>query len=96
MLLGRSKLALAAFLQPVLYHIKYCINVQELNHTFNNTVEIPLSGHPRGTSKWTVNGGWPLNRGLSKQHFISKQTRDRRSITGPQLDLPQVVSWLTT
>ena len=90
MLLGRSKLALAAFLQPVLYHIKYCINVQELNHTFNNTVEIPLSGHPRGTSKGTVKGGWRLNRGLSKQHFISKQTRDRRSINGPQLDLPQV------
>lgn len=58
--------------------------------TFNNTVETPLSGHPRGTSKWTVNDGWPLNRGLSKQHFISKQTRDRRSITGPKLDLPQV------
>ena len=55
MLLG--KLALAAFLQPVLYHIKYCINAPELNHTFNNTVEIPLSGHPRGTSKWTLNGG---------------------------------------
>ena len=27
MLLGRSTLALAAFLQPVLYHIKYCINL---------------------------------------------------------------------
>ena len=51
MLLGRSTLALAAFLQPVLYHIKYCINVQELNHTFNNTVETALKGTSTSTKR---------------------------------------------
>ena len=25
----------------------------------------PLSGHPRGTGEWPLNGGWPLNRGSS-------------------------------
>jgi len=31
-----------------------------------STVEPPLSGgHPRGPGKWSLDGGWPLNRGLS-------------------------------
>ena len=25
-----------------------------------NTVEPPLSGHPRGTGKWPLNESWPL------------------------------------
>ena len=25
----------------------------------------PLSGHPRGTGEWPLNGGWRLNRGSS-------------------------------
>ena len=30
-----------------------------------NMVKPPSSGHPRGTGKRSLNGGWPLNRGLS-------------------------------
>ena len=35
-----------------------------------NTVEPPLNSHPRGTCEWLLNGGWPLNRGLSKINII--------------------------
>ena len=49
-----------------------------------------LSGNARGTAKWPLNGGWPLNRGLSETCksfgriiFILKQTRNGSSITGP-------------
>ena len=30
---------------------------------FANTVQAPLSGHPRGNSEWPLNRGWPLNGG---------------------------------
>ena len=33
-------------------------------------VEPLLSGHPRGTSKWQLNGGWPLSRGSSEISII--------------------------
>ena len=33
-------------------------------------VEPMLSGHPRGTSKWRLNGGWPVNRGSSEISII--------------------------
>lgn len=47
-----------------------------------HTVETLFNGHPTGTGKWLLNGGWPLNRGLSgnwhnhkqKQHFIIFET----------------------
>ena len=49
-----------------------------------------LSGNARGTSKWPLNGGWPLSRGSSEisKTFrriitILKQTRNGSSITGP-------------
>ena len=29
------------------------------------TVEPPFNGHPQGTGKWPLNGGWPLSRGSS-------------------------------
>ena len=35
-----------------------------------STVEPPLSGHSWGTSQWPLNGGWPLNRGLSEMSII--------------------------
>ena len=31
----------------------------------NNTVESQLSGDPRGTGKWLLNGGWPLYKASS-------------------------------
>ena len=37
------------------------------DRTFYQTkVEPPLSGHPRGTGKWPLNGDWPLDRGSSQ------------------------------
>ena len=32
----------------------------------NNTVELLLSGHPRGNGNWPLNRGWPLKRGSSE------------------------------
>ena len=37
----------------------------KLNERFLITVLASLSKHPWGTSKWQLNGGWPLSRGLS-------------------------------
>ena len=49
-----------------------------------------LRGNARGTSKWPLNGGWPLNRGSSeisktfrRLATILKQTRDGSSIATP-------------
>ena len=40
-----------------------------------HTVEPSLNGHPTGTGKWLLNGGWPLNRGLSRNWQNHKQKR---------------------
>ena len=34
-------------------------------YSMNDTVDLPLSGHPQGTGKWQLNVGWPLIRGSS-------------------------------
>ena len=33
--------------------------------SFQQNFESALSGHPRGTGKCLLNGGWPLDGGLS-------------------------------
>ena len=38
------------------------------------TVEPLLSGYPRGTGKWLLDGGWPLHRGLSEMRIILAET----------------------
>ena len=46
---------------------KTCITPSpSLEYMYVCTVEPLLSDHPRGTGKWSLNRGWPLNRGLSE------------------------------
>ena len=57
-----------------------------------STVEPLLSSHPWGNGKWSLDGGWLLNRDFinqknqqniyQKHHLILKQKHNRRSITG--------------
>ena len=40
-------------------------NVKNTSGVDIKKMQPPLSGHPRGTGKGPLNGGWPLNRGSS-------------------------------
>ena len=45
-------------------------NVKNTSGVDIKKMQPPLSGHPRGTGKGPLNGGWPLNRGSYYIIFI--------------------------
>lgn len=68
LLMLKSGLQIANWIREFCYSDDYGRNFTSctlwLHRKVCDTVEPPLSGHPRGTGKWPLPGVWPPNRGL--------------------------------